>query len=618
VSRTVYVFVWVVVVLSAASVWGQVAVFSDGSGYVFFRGGGVAVYSIDGRLMYAGGGPAYLGPTCLALGAGSGVSLVTFRNELRVFYPLNFTPTLVGTDCVAVVAVNQSLGVYISPERRFSFSLAAPPFALAFFRGVGYVLDAGGDVWAVGRNVSKIAVGGYPVGAVSGPDCVVVSVVRGAAQYFYRVDRGAAELLASWPARVGLSVPFHVGPGCRLAVADGLKRTAVAVDGNYTIYGTSTGLVEVYEGDRLVYVKSVGAPVLSASSAGLNIAYETPAGASSLVISPVRVVTNCGSWTAFVERGAVYRLPQVIPLGEGARCVHVSNKTEGGVIYATYQRQFYVKLISPSPFEGWMAEGSEVPPPPPAAAGYVRLVPVGWEVEGRRYASLRVERPLVARAVYRAAPAVSGPLGNGTAVEVKVAAEEVVWPQQPAAEVRRLYYVAVREPGYVEGGSGYYPAGSVVRIGVKMPEAPPGCRHVFAGWVGLNATGSEAEVVVARPISASPRLVMQCRVSLATRYGSVADAPEWVNVGDVIEPRVEPEAVWSPFPLLYEFSGWRIDGSIVRRITVTGPVAGEAVWTLNPLPAAALAGSAAAAVAFLLWRRRSKRGRLQSGGLRGG
>jgi hypothetical protein len=47
--------------------------------------------AIDGRLMYASG-LAYLGPTCLALGAGSGVSLVTFRNELCVLYPLNFTP----------------------------------------------------------------------------------------------------------------------------------------------------------------------------------------------------------------------------------------------------------------------------------------------------------------------------------------------------------------------------------------------------------------------------------------------------------------------------------------------------------------------------------------------
>jgi hypothetical protein len=73
--------------------------------------------------MYAGGVSG-----ALALGAGSGVSLVTFRN-VRVFYPLNFTPTLVG-------AVGQSLGVYISPERSFRFSLAAPSFTLAFFRGM--------------------------------------------------------------------------------------------------------------------------------------------------------------------------------------------------------------------------------------------------------------------------------------------------------------------------------------------------------------------------------------------------------------------------------------------------------------------------------------------------
>jgi hypothetical protein len=30
-------------------------------------------------------------------------------------------PTLVGADCVAVVAVGWSLGVYIFPEGRFSF-----------------------------------------------------------------------------------------------------------------------------------------------------------------------------------------------------------------------------------------------------------------------------------------------------------------------------------------------------------------------------------------------------------------------------------------------------------------------------------------------------------------
>jgi hypothetical protein len=90
--------------------------------------------------------------------------------------------------------------------------------------------------------------------------------------------------------------------------------------------------------------------------------------------------------------------------------------------------------------------------------------------------------------------------------------------------------------------------------------------------VGLNATESEADGEAHICVAAA-----RYAVSLTTRYGSVADAPEWVDVGDVIEPRVVPEAVWSPFPLLYEFSGWRINGSIVRRIMVTGPVAGEAV-----------------------------------------
>ena len=66
--------------------------------------GGVAVYAIDGRLMYAVGGPAYLGPACVALGVGSGVSIVAFRDELCVFYPLDSAPTFVGAGCAAVVA----------------------------------------------------------------------------------------------------------------------------------------------------------------------------------------------------------------------------------------------------------------------------------------------------------------------------------------------------------------------------------------------------------------------------------------------------------------------------------------------------------------------------------
>ena len=54
--------------------------------------------------MYAVGGPAYLGPACVALGVGSGVSIVAFRDELCVFYPLDSAPTFVGAGCAAVVA----------------------------------------------------------------------------------------------------------------------------------------------------------------------------------------------------------------------------------------------------------------------------------------------------------------------------------------------------------------------------------------------------------------------------------------------------------------------------------------------------------------------------------
>jgi hypothetical protein len=53
----------------------------------------------------------------------------------------------------------------------------------------------------------------------------------------------------------------------------------------------------------------------------------------------------------------------------------VSNK---GVIYATYQRQFYVKLMSPSP---------------PA---YVGLVSAGWEVEGWHRRPSASRRPFTA------------------------------------------------------------------------------------------------------------------------------------------------------------------------------------------------------------------------------
>ncbi len=170
---------------------------------------------------------AYLGATCLALGAGVCRISCDVQHGAPRLHPLNFTSTLVGADCAAVVAVKPRR-VHLPGEEIQLFS-GGSAFALALGR---LRVGCRGDVLAVGRGVSKIAVGGYPVGALLGRTAWWCRW-WGVSQYFYRVDRGAAELLASWLTGVGLSVPFHVG--CGLAVADGLKRTAVAVGGNYTI-----------------------------------------------------------------------------------------------------------------------------------------------------------------------------------------------------------------------------------------------------------------------------------------------------------------------------------------------------------------------------------------------
>ncbi|MGC9118968.1 MAG: type II/IV secretion system protein [Thermoproteus sp.] len=597
--------------LIAVFSWAEVVVFSDGSGYVLIGNSGFSVYSIDGHLMYSGSGPAYVGPTCIAFYTGGGISVLSFRGALKAFYPLNFTPTVLAADCRAVVAANQTSGVYISPSGSYSFKLAAPPYSAAFLNGVGYILDMDGDVVAAGPSgASTIAVGGYPAGLAASVDCVVASVVRGGTQYFYRVDGGTPTLIGSRPARVGLAYSFAVGPGCRLVLARGDKGTAVAVDGPYTIYGTSTGSLEVYMGGRLVYATNVGAPVLSVSSAGLNIVYETPTGARPLVLVNYTVVSNCGNWSRLVPAGSPMAPPSAVQFPNGTRCVLSANYTVGQTVLATYVRQYYVSLASPAPFSGWMSAGSTVPPPPPLELGYVELAPLGWEVGGRLVRSLTVLGPVNASAVYEVVPLVNGTLGNSTAVYVLASERTVVWPQRPSYVVERYYYVAAEPPAFVEGGNGYYPAGSYVSIRAVPPQAPPGCRYVFAGWSGINATSPNATVRVARPIYASANFVEECSVSLYTKYGVAVNAPGWAPVGSVLSPSVEPTAVWAPFPLRYVFVGWNVSGAISTQFAVSGPVRAEAVWVLDLTPLASIVAAvavAAAAAVYWLYLRRPRR-----------
>jgi len=107
----------------------------------------------------------------------------------------------------------------------------------------------------------------------------------------------------------------------------------------------------------------------------------------------------------------------------------------------------------------------------------------------------------VARAVYRAAPAARW--GDSAAEEV--AAEEVAWPQQPAAEVRRLYYVAVGEPGYVEGIRASTRPALWCELGLRCRRLLPA---VFAGWARRDGGGSRGGDAAVR-----------YAVSPATRYG---------------------------------------------------------------------------------------------------
>ncbi|MFP3267351.1 MAG: type II/IV secretion system protein [Thermoproteus sp.] len=595
----------------AVAALAQVVVFSDGSGYAAVGKLGVSVYSIDGRFLFSGGAPAYVGPTCIGFYTGAGVSIVGFRGGLKAFYPLNFTPTVLATDCVAVVAANQTLGVYITPAGSYSFRLPAAPYAAAVLNGVGYILDLEGDVVEAGPGgVSTIGVGGYPAGLAASIDCVAASVVRGGTQYFYRVDGGTAQLLGSRPVKVGLAYSFAVGPGCRLALPPGDKGTAVAVDGPYTIYGTSTGLLEVYLGGRLVYSRDVGAPVLSVSSAGLNLVYETPEGAYPLILVNYTVSSSCGNWSALAPSGSPPQPPPEVQFPNGTRCLLTASEAADRTVYASYVRQYYVVLSSPRPFSGWLNASAEVPPPPPVSLDYVELAPVGWLVDGRIVGTIAVASPVEARAVYRLVPLVNGTLGNGTAVYVLTPNATVVWPQTPSYSVERYYYVSVQPPGAASGGNGYYPAGSVVSIYAAAPPAPPGCRYVFSGWVGLNATSPNATVAVDRPISASPQFREECAVVLTTKYGMVVNAPGWAAVGSVLSPSVEPTAVWAPFPLRYVFVGWNVSGVLSTQFAVSGPVHAEAVWALDPTPLVALAAALAAvagAVFYLSARRRKGR-----------
>jgi hypothetical protein len=79
----------------------------------------------------------------------------------------------------------------------------------------------------------------------------------------------------------------------------------------------------------------------------------------------------------------------------------------------------------------------------------------------------------------------------------------------------------------------------------------------------------------------------------------------WVDEGEMVAVVPMPMDVWDPPPLRWTFAGWRdvatgVVYSYPSMPVVTGPATYEAVWSLDPLPLAAIGGAAAGAV-FLIW-----------------
>ena len=89
----------------------------------------------------------------------------------------------------------------------------------------------------------------------------------------------------------------------------------------------------------------------------------------------------------------------------------------------------------------------------------------------------------------------------------------------------------------------------------------------------------------------------------------------WVDEGGTAAVMPTPAEVWAPPPLRWIFAGWReVDTGVVYSYpampVVTRPAAYEAVWSLDPIPLAAIGGGAAAAVFLVRFVRRRRLKRL--------
>jgi hypothetical protein len=302
---------------------------------------------------------------------------------------------------------------------------------------------------------------------------------------------------------------------------------------------------------------------------------------------------------------AVYQMsaPQTIPINSTARWqlkyLVVYNRygqpiTSGLSPYvsdypvtaqAYYVMQFLVSTSPPATVNGtaelWADEGSSVVFSAPAIVDFgngTRIVFQGWS---------------------------NGQAGNFTAT--------VAGPMYVAPIYVKQYFVSVKSPGTINGqSSGWFDAGSTATLNIPQVLSTSGqTRTAFAGWVinGRAGPGSAtASITVDAPMNITYNTKTQYLVIFATKYGTPTLSQTWADAGSTLYVTVMPEQVWEPPPLLYQFAGWRApDGNVYQPpIPVVAPGVYEAVWSLNIIPLAAIAGGAGGGVAAYIFIRRRR------------
>ena len=158
--------------------------------------------------------------------------------------------------------------------------------------------------------------------------------------------------------------------------------------------------------------------------------------------------------------------------------------------------------------------------------------------------------------------------------------------------------------------------GSVIRVVAPAVLEEAGATRVVVdkwvinGVVNASLTGSSTSVRVTKPLNITFTTKRQHLVTFTSSYGSVVPSM-WVDEGGTAAVMPTPAEVWAPPPLRWIFAGWRdtatgVVYSYPAMPVVTGPAMYEAVWSLDPIPSAAIGGGVAAAVflvRFLKMRR---------------